>query len=75
MTLLEGEENKTYKISAIMTKDEILKHRLFSLGITKDSLVLVERFSSNKATLAIQINHSKIALRNTEAQCIAIEIL
>ncbi len=73
MTLFEGTINKPYKISAIQTDDEALKHRLLSLGITKDSQVLIERFSSNKATLAILINRAKIALRDTEAQGIMIE--
>lgn len=75
MTLFEGQENKTYKISAIQTNNEALKHRFLSLGITKDSHVLIERFSSNKATLAIQIDNAKIALRDTEAQNIVVEAI
>lgn len=75
MTLYEGIEGKTYKVIQIKTPDEALAHRLLSLGITKDSQVFLERFSSNKATLAIQINHSKIALRDSEAQIIIIEPL
>lgn len=75
MTLLDGQENKTYKISSIQTDNETLRHRFLSLGITKDSLVLIERFSSNKATLAIQVNHAKIALRDTEAQHIIVEAI
>lgn len=75
MTLFEGQENKTYKINAIQTNNEALKHRFLSLGITKDSRVIIERFSSKKATLAIQINNAKIALRDTEAQHIVIEAI
>lgn len=75
MTLFEGTINKLYKINAIQTNDEVLKHRLLSLGITKDSQVSIERFSSNKATLAILIDRAKIALRNTEAQHIIVEAI
>lgn len=75
MTLFEGQENKIYKISAIETDNEVLKHRFLSLGIAKDSRVVIERFSSKKATLAIQINNVKIALRDTEAQHIVVEAI
>lgn len=75
MRLYEGIEGQTYKVVEIQTHDEALLNRLLSLGFTKDSEVFLERFSSNKATLAIQINHSKIALRDSEAQNIIIEPL
>ncbi|RDU72068.1 FeoA family protein [Helicobacter brantae] len=75
MTLYEGIEGQTYKIIQIKTPDETLAHRLLSLGLTKDSQIFLERFSSNKATLAIQINHSKLALRDSEAQIIIVEPL
>ena len=75
MTLYEGIEGQNYKVIQIQTQDETLANRLLSLGFTKDSQVFLERFSSNKATLAIQINHSKIALRDSEAQHIIIEPL
>lgn len=73
MTLFEAQENKYYKVTAIQTADEELKDRLLSLGITKNTEVFLERFSSNKYTLAIKINHSKVALRSSEAQHIIIE--
>lgn len=73
MTLFEGCENQTYKVIAIQTQDETLKHRLLSFGITKDCQIFLERFSSNKATLAIQISQTKVALRDTEAQHILVE--
>ncbi|MCE3047429.1 FeoA family protein [Helicobacter kayseriensis] len=75
MTLFEGCENQTYKITNIQTQDEALKHRFLSLGITKNSQIFLERFSSNKATLAIQVNHTKIALRDSEAQNIFVEAI
>ncbi|WP_027326771.1 FeoA family protein [Helicobacter pametensis] len=75
MTLFDGCENQTYKITAIKTEDEALRHRLFSLGITKDCHIFLERFSSNKATLAIQVNQTKIALRDSEAQHIFVETI
>lgn len=75
MTLFEGQENKTYKINEIATDNEALKHRFLSLGITKNSRVIIERFSSKKATLAIQIDSAKIALRDTEAQHIVVEAI
>lgn len=75
MTLFEGNENQIYEIKDIQTQDEALKHRLFSLGITKNSHILLERFSSNKATLAIQANQTKIALRDSEAKRIIVEAL
>lgn len=75
MTLYEGIEGQNYKVIQIQAQDEALANRLLSLGFTKNSQVFLERFSSNKATLAIQINHSKIALRDSEAQHIIIEPL
>lgn len=75
MTLYEGTEGQNYKVIQIQAQDEALINRLLSLGFTKDSTVFLERFSSNKATLAAQINHSKIALRDTEAQNIIVEPL
>lgn len=75
MTLFEGCENKTYKIIDIQTQDKALKHRFLSLGITKNCHIFLERFSSNKATLAIQVDHTKIALRDSEAQNIFVEAI
>lgn len=73
MTLFEAQENKYYKVIGIQAVDEELKDRLLALGITKNTEVFLERFSSNKDTLAIKINHSKVALRSTEAQHILVE--
>lgn len=75
MTLYNGTEGQTYKVAGFQTQDEALINRLLSLGFTKDTEIFLERFSSNKATLAIQINHSKIALRDSEAQIIIIKSL
>lgn len=73
MTLFDAQEEKNYKILTIKTQDEELRDRFLALGITKDTEVFLERFSSNKDTLAIRINHSKIALRSSEAQHIIVE--
>ena len=73
MTLFEGKENQIYRIKAIQTQDEALKHRLLSFGIVKDCEVKLDCFSANKATLKIQIQNAKIALRDSEAQHIIVE--
>ena len=73
MTLFEAHENKKYKVITIQTQDEELRDRFLALGITKDTEIFLETFSSNKDTLAIQVHHSKIALRSSEAQHIIVE--
>ncbi|ANV97755.1 hypothetical protein BBW65_02585 [Helicobacter enhydrae] len=75
MTLFEGNPNQSYKVCAIHTQDMALKNRLFSMGISKDAKITIDCFTPNKATLAVQVNQTKIALRNTEAQNIIVEAI
>ena len=52
--------------------DSILKNRLHSFGIMKGAIVTIEELTLTKSTIEIKINHSKIALRLSEAQKIGV---
>lgn len=52
--------------------DKILKNRLYSFGIIKGALVTIEELTLTKSTIEIKINHSKIALRLSEASKIEV---
>ena len=53
--------------------DSILKNRLHSFGIMKGAIVTIEELTLTKSTIEIKINHSKIALRLSEAQKIGVK--
>ena len=53
--------------------DSILKNRLHSFGIMKGAIVTIEELTLTKSTIEIKINHSKIALRLTEAEKIGVK--
>lgn len=52
--------------------DKILKNRLYSFGIIKGAFVTIEELTLTKSTIEIKINHSKIALRLSEASKIEV---
>ena len=51
----------------------ILKNRLHSFGIMKGAIVTIEELTLTKSTIEIKINHSKIALRLSEAEKIGVK--
>ena len=53
--------------------DSILKNRLHSFGIMKGAIVTIEELTLTKRTIEIKINHSKIALRLSEAEKIGVK--
>ncbi|MBP7783714.1 MAG: ferrous iron transport protein A [Aliarcobacter sp.] len=53
--------------------DSILKNRLHSFGIMKGAIVTIEELTLTKSTIEIKINHSKIALRLSEAEKIGVK--
>lgn len=72
MTLDKVKIKESAKIIAINC-DSILKNRLYSFGIVKGAIVSVEEATFTKSTIEIKINHSKIALRISEASKIEVE--
>ena len=52
--------------------DKILKNRLHSFGIMKGAIVTIKELTLTKSTIEIEINHSKIALRLSEAEKIGV---
>jgi ferrous iron transport protein A len=71
MTLNELKIKQTAQIVAINC-DSILKNRLHSFGIMKGAFVTIEELTLTKSTIEIKINHSKIALRLSEASKIEV---
>lgn len=53
--------------------DPVLKSRFSSFGIVKNTKVFVIEQTMSKNTIEVQIQNTKIALRNTEAQTIEVE--
>ncbi len=74
MNLNELKKGKTAKIISI-NSDAILKSRLSSFGITRGTIINVIEYTIAKNTIEIQINNTKLALRNSEAQLIEVEEL
>jgi len=57
-----------------ITATEPLKSRLFSLGIVKGEKIRLLKHTIAKNTYEIEVNKSKIALRNEEAKMIIVEV-
>ena len=56
-----------------ITASKELKNRFNSLGLFRGAKVFVETYTLAKNTMEININHTKIALRISEAQTIKIK--
>ena len=56
-----------------ITATEPLKSRLFSLGVVKGEKVKILKHTMAKNTYEVEVNKSKIALRNEEAKMILVE--
>ena len=74
MTLLQAKTNAIYQIKKIHTQDTKLLHRFLSFGIIEGAILTPLHHSSRGATLAIQIQNSQIALRESEAEKIEVEL-
>lgn len=72
MNLSELKKGEKAKITSI-NSDSILKSRLSSFGITRGATVNVIEYTIAKNTIEVQINNTKIALRQSEAKLIDIE--
>lgn len=51
-----------------------LKQRLNSFGINKNSKIRIEAHTLSKKTIQISIERTKVALRNSEASKIEVEV-
>jgi len=49
-----------------------LKHRLNSLGLTRESELCIKNYGWFKSTVQVMINRTLIALRRDEAECIEV---
>jgi len=56
-----------------ITATEPLKSRLFSLGVVKNEKIKLLKYTMAKNTFEIEVNKSKIALREEEAKMILVE--
>jgi len=65
-----GEVGTVKKITAT----EPLKSRLFSLGIVKGEKIRILKYTIAKNTFEVEVNKSKIALREDEAKMITVEV-
>lgn len=72
MTLFDIKTHKNYKISKILTSDNVLRERLVALGINEGAKVSLLEKSLDKSTIAVMINSTRIALRASEAKEISI---
>lgn len=72
MTLDQLKIKEKAQIIAIKS-DDILKKRLYSFGITKGAVIIMEESTLTKSTINIKVNQSKIALRLNEAQKIEVK--
>ncbi|CAE10058.1 FeoA family protein [Wolinella succinogenes] len=58
-----------------LPSDQILRERLHSFGIFKESHLEVKEVSLVKATLVVALNQSLMILRSSEAESIEVEKL
>ena len=65
-------KNKKYKIKNI-NADELIKRRLYDIGIIKDSKIKLLYISPSKRMKAYLIKNSIIAIRDKEASLIEVE--
>lgn len=74
MSLNELKVGQSAKIIDYSTNDE-LKERLFSFGIRTGKKVKKINSSLGGKTIAIELDHSCVILRNSEASVINVEII
>lgn len=66
-----GEKAEIVKIET----DSALKQRLYSFGIVKGAIVMIEAYSLIKDTLQILVSGTDIGLRKSEAEKITVKVL
>ncbi len=71
-TLMSAPLNKPCNIKAIHTSDTKLLARFISFGINTGASVIPLHHSSRHATLALQVQGTQIALRESEAKKIEV---
>lgn len=75
MTLYECTLGSKCKIISFDTQDEALRDRLMSFGIVKDKVCQVMNHSFGRSAVAVMIEGTQVALRDSEAKMIIIEPL
>jgi ferrous iron transport protein A len=74
MKLLDLDKNdKAYVVK--IDSDDLLKERLNSFGISKNSVLSIQAYSTRKKTIEILVEGTLIALRDKEASQIIVEKL
>lgn len=66
--LSEGQSAYILKIGG----DDVIKNRLFSLGVAKHSKVTLLKHTLTKETYEIEVSRAKVALRKEEAEAIEV---
>ena len=74
MKLIELKKNQKAIIKKIDASDE-LKKRFFSLGLIRGALIEIIDCSLAKSTIELKVGTTLIALRDSEAKTIEVEIL
>ncbi|MDD7567167.1 MAG: FeoA family protein [Helicobacter sp.] len=75
MNLYDCQKGKYYKITQLKTQDEILKHRLLTMGIYENAIISISHTTLTKSTIAVMIGNTQIALRGNEAKSIEVVAL
>ncbi|WP_238700265.1 FeoA family protein [Helicobacter jaachi] len=75
MTLCDCSLGDVCKIVRCESQDSALKDRLMSFGIVKDKICKVMRYSLGRLAVAIMIDGTQVALRDSEARLIVVEPL
>ncbi|MCH5312799.1 MAG: ferrous iron transport protein A [Helicobacter sp.] len=75
MTLYECALGAKCKIISCEAKDEALCDRLMSFGIVKDKICQVVNHSFRRLAVVILIEGTQVALRDSEAKMIIVEVL
>lgn len=75
MTLYDGALGERYKIIYCDTGDDALRDRFMSFGIVKNKICQVVSHSLRRLAIAILIDGTQIALRESEAKMIIVEPL
>lgn len=74
MTVSELKIGQSAKILSLEAEDE-LKQRLYSFGINSGKKLTKINSSLGGKTIAIELDHSCVLLRSSEAEAIKVEIL
>lgn len=73
MTLYDCNVGEQCRIVAFETQDSALKNRFMSFGIVKDKVCRVVSHSIRRLAVAVVVEGTQIALRDSEAKSIIVE--